>query len=80
LVFAVTTIAMAIIAAATVAIATIAWATVAMATMAATATTMAQTKEAYKKTIVQVKGDIKAFNRRNAMSATNQDASLTSIP
>jgi hypothetical protein len=73
------TIATATIAVATVAIATIAWATVTMATMAATATTVAQTREAYKKATVQVKGDTKAFDRRNATSVTNQDAGLTSI-
>jgi hypothetical protein len=49
----------------------IAAATVAIATMAAIATTVAQTREAYKKATMQVKGDIKAFNRRNATSATN---------
>jgi hypothetical protein len=51
-----------------------------MTIMAATATTVAQTGEAYEKATVQVKGDIKAFNRRNATSVTNQDAGLTSIP
>jgi hypothetical protein len=50
-----------------------------MATIAATATTVAQTREAYKKATVQVKGDTKAFDRRNATSVTNQDAGLTSI-
>jgi hypothetical protein len=74
------TIATATIAAATVAMATIAWATVVITTIAATATTVAQTREAYEKAIVQVEGDIKAFNRRNATSATNQDAGPTSIP
>jgi hypothetical protein len=75
------TMAMATIAVATVAIATIAWATVAMATMAATAINVAQTKEAYREaTVEEVKKDIKAFDKRNAMSTTNQDASLTSMP
>jgi hypothetical protein len=66
---------------ATVAIATMAWATVAMAIMAATIITVAQTREAYREaTVEEVEEDTKAFNRRNAMSATNQDAGLTSIP
>jgi hypothetical protein len=74
------TMATTIIAAATVAMATMAWTTVVMTTIAAIAITVAQTGEAYKKATVQVKRDIKAFNRRNATSATNQDAGLTSIP
>jgi hypothetical protein len=42
---------------------------------------VAQTREAYKKaTVKEVKEDIKAFDRRNATSATNQDADSTSIP
>jgi hypothetical protein len=72
------TMAMAITAMATVAIA---MATVAMATMAAITITVAQTKEAYREaTVKEVEKDIKAFDRRNAMSATNQDTSPTSIP
>jgi hypothetical protein len=52
-----------------------------MATMAAIIITVAQTREAYKEaTVEEVKKDTKAFNRRNAMSVTNQDAGLTSIP
>jgi hypothetical protein len=66
------TIAMATIAVATVAMATMAWATMAMATMAAT-TIREATKEEAKK-------DTKAFNRRNATYATNQDASPISTP
>jgi hypothetical protein len=31
-------------------------------------------------TVEEAEEDIKAFNRRNAMYATNQDAGLTSIP
>jgi hypothetical protein len=53
------------------AMATMAVATVAMATMAAIIIREATVKKAKK--------DTKAFNRRNAMSATNQDAGLTSI-
>jgi hypothetical protein len=48
-----------------------------MTTIAAITITAAQTKEA---TVKKVKEDIKASNKRNATSATNQDASLTSIP
>jgi hypothetical protein len=60
--------------------ATMAWATVAMATMAAIIITVAQTRVAYgEATVEEVKEDIKAFNKRNATSATNQDAGLTSI-
>jgi hypothetical protein len=70
------TIAMATIAVATVATATIAWATVAMATMAAITITAAQTGEA---TVEEVEEDIIASDKRNATSATNQDAGLTSI-
>jgi hypothetical protein len=52
-----------------------------MATMAATTITVAQTREAYREaTMEEVKEDIKAFDRRDATSATNQDAGLTSIP
>jgi hypothetical protein len=43
-----------------------------MATIAATTIREATVKEAEE--------DTKAFNRRNAMSATKQDAGLTSIP
>jgi hypothetical protein len=57
---------------ATMAMATIAVATVAMATIAATTIGEATVKEAEE--------DTKAFNRRNATSATNQDAGPTSIP
>jgi hypothetical protein len=57
---------------ATIAMATMAVATVAMTTIAATTIGEATVKEAEK--------DTKAFNRRNAMSATNQDAGSTSIP
>jgi hypothetical protein len=39
-----------------------------MATMAAITITAAQTREA---TVKEVKEDIKAFNKRNAMFATN---------
>jgi hypothetical protein len=52
--------------------ATMAWATVAMATIAATTIGEATSEEAEE--------DTKAFNRRNAMYATNQDAGPTSIP
>jgi uncharacterized protein YqgV (UPF0045/DUF77 family) len=56
-------------------------ATVAMATIAAITITVAQTREAYREaTVEEVKKDIKAFDRRDATSATNQDAGLTSIP
>jgi hypothetical protein len=66
---------------ATMAMTITAMATVAIATMAATIITVAQTREAYKEaTVEEVKEDTKAFNRRNATSATNQDAGLTSIP
>jgi uncharacterized protein YqgV (UPF0045/DUF77 family) len=66
---------------ATMAMAITAMATVAMATMAAITITVAQTKEAYREaTVKEVEKDIKAFDRRNAMSATNQDTSPTSIP
>jgi hypothetical protein len=75
------TMAIAIIAVATVATAITAWAIVAMATMAATAINVAQTREAYKEaTVEEVEEDIKAFDKRNTMSATNQDAGLTSMP
>jgi hypothetical protein len=75
------TIAMATIAVAIVATATMAWATVAMATMAATIITVAQTREAYKEaTVEEAEKDTKAFNKRNATSATNRDAGPTSIP
>jgi hypothetical protein len=75
------TMAMAIIAMATVAMATMAMATVVIATIAATTTTVAQTREAYREaTVEEVEEDIKAFDRRNATSATNQDAGPTSIP
>jgi hypothetical protein len=74
----VATMAMAITAMATVAMA---MATVAIATMAATIITVAQTREAYgEATVEEVEEDTKAFNRRNATSATNQDAGPTSIP
>jgi hypothetical protein len=57
---------------ATLAMAITATATVAMATMAATTITVAQTREAYgEATVKEVEEDIKAFNRRNATSATN---------
>ena len=66
---------------ATMAMATMAWATVAMATMAATIITVAQTREAYgEATVEEVEEDTKASDKRNAMSATNQDAGPTSIP
>jgi hypothetical protein len=43
-----------------------------MATIAATIITVAQTREAYgKATVEEVEEDTKAFNRRNATSATN---------
>jgi hypothetical protein len=71
------TVVTATIAVATVATATITWATVAMATMAATTITAAQTGEA---TVEKVEEDTKASDKRNAMSATNQDAGPTSIP
>jgi hypothetical protein len=75
------TIAMATIAVATVATATLAWATVAMATIAAIIITVAQTREAYRKAIVEkAKEDTKAFNKRNATFATNLDAGPTSMP
>ena len=75
------TMAIATIAVATVAIATIVWATVAMATMAAIIITVAQSREAYGEAIVEeAEEDTKAFNKRNATSATNQDAGPTSIP
>jgi hypothetical protein len=48
-----------------------------MATIAAITITAAQTREA---TIEKVKKNTKASNKRNAMSATNQDAGPTSIP
>jgi hypothetical protein len=48
-----------------------------MAKMAAITITAAQTREA---TVKEVEKDTKAFNKRNAMFATNQDAGLTSIP
>jgi hypothetical protein len=52
-----------------------------MAIMAATIITVAQTREAYKEaTVKKAEEDTKAFNKRNTTSATNQDASLTSIP
>jgi hypothetical protein len=66
------TMAMATITVATVAMATMAWATVAVATMAAITIGEATREEA--------KEDTKAFNRRNATYATNQDAGLTSTP
>jgi hypothetical protein len=65
---------------ATIAIAIIAMATIVMATIAAIITTVAQTRETYKKATVKIKKDIKASNRRNTMSATNQNAGLTNIP
>jgi hypothetical protein len=53
---------------------------VVIATMAAITITVTQTREAYREaTVKEVKKDIKAFDRRNATSATNQDTSLTSI-
>jgi hypothetical protein len=56
-------------------------ATIAMATMAAITITVAQTREAYREaTVEEVEEDIKASNKRNATSATNQDAGLTSMP
>jgi hypothetical protein len=65
----------------TIAMATIAVATVAMATIAAITITVAQTREAYgEATVEEVEKDIKAFDKRNATSATNQDAGLTSMP
>jgi hypothetical protein len=64
---------------ATMAIAIIAVATVAVATIAAIATTVAQTRDAYKKAIIKVKENTKAFNRKNATSVTNQIAGLISI-
>jgi ribosomal protein S21 len=52
-----------------------------MATITAIIITVAQTREAYEKaTVKKVKKDTKAFNRRNATFATNQDADSTSIP
>jgi hypothetical protein len=57
---------------ATMAMATMAVATVAMATIAATTIEEATMKKAEE--------DTKAFNKRNATSATNQDTGLTSIP
>jgi hypothetical protein len=57
---------------ATMAMATIAVATVAMATIAAITIREATVEEAEE--------DTKAFNRRNATYATNQDAGPTSIP
>jgi hypothetical protein len=52
-----------------------------MATMAATAINVAQTREACREaTVKEVEKDTKASDKRNAMSATNQDASPTSIP
>jgi hypothetical protein len=78
---AITAMATVAMATATVPMATMVWATVAMATMAATTITVAQTREAYgEATVEEVEEDIKAFNRRNATSATNQDAGPTSIP
>jgi hypothetical protein len=66
---------------ATLAMAITATAIVAMATMAAITITVAQTREAYgEATVEEVEEDIKAFDRRDATSATNQDAGLTSIP
>jgi hypothetical protein len=66
---------------ATIAMATIAVVTVAIATIAAIIITVAQTREAYKKAIVEkAKKDTKAFNKRNATSITNLDTSLTSMP
>jgi hypothetical protein len=51
-----------------------------MAIIAAIIIAVAQTKKAYKKvTVKEVEKNTKAFNRRNATSATNQDAGLTSI-
>jgi fatty acid desaturase len=75
------TMAMATMAVVTVAIATMAWATVAMATMAAIIITVAQTREAYgEATVEEAEEDTKAFNKRNATSATNPDAGPTSMP
>jgi hypothetical protein len=52
-----------------------------MATIAAIIITVAQTKEAYKKAIVKkAEEDTKAFNKKNATSATNPDAGPTSMP
>jgi hypothetical protein len=52
-----------------------------MATIAAIIITVAQTREAYEEAIVEeAKEDTKAFNKRNATSATNPDAGLTSMP
>jgi hypothetical protein len=52
-----------------------------MATIAATAINVAQTREAYREaTVEEVKEDIKASDKRNATSATNQDAGPTSMP
>jgi hypothetical protein len=77
---AITAMATVAMAMATVAMATRVWAIVAMTIMAATTITMAQTREAYgEATAEEVKEDIKAFDRRNATSATNQNAGLTSI-
>jgi hypothetical protein len=47
-----------------------------MATMAAITITAAQTREAVMK---KAEKDIKAFNKRNATSVTNKDASLTNM-
>jgi hypothetical protein len=49
---------------------------VAIATIAAITIIAAQTREA---TVKKVKKDIKAFDKRNATSATNLDASLTNM-
>jgi hypothetical protein len=54
---------------------------VATATITAIIITVAQTREAYRKAIVEkAEEDTKAFNKRNTMSITNLDASLTSMP
>jgi hypothetical protein len=51
-----------------------------MAIIAATTNTVAQTKESYREaTMEKVEKDTKAFDTKNAMSITNQDAGLTSI-
>jgi hypothetical protein len=52
-----------------------------MAIIAAITITVAQTSEAYRKaTVKKVKKDIKASDKRNAMSVTNQNTGLTNIP
>jgi hypothetical protein len=52
-----------------------------MAIMAAIIITVAQAREAYREAIVEkAEEDTKAFNKRNATSATNPDAGPTSMP